>query len=133
MRDIFFEALKTKQKVIYEIVAAQELQDILGEKLHFTKRRLEKTIRLKSLRVEKREIKAYSKLRHIKELREARFLPRELTFSTSIMFWDNTVAFFTTNSEGLAWVVESGSLHTMVMQLFTLLWDVSRPMITAQE
>ena len=48
MRDIFFEALITKQKVIYEIIAAKELQDILGEKFHFTKRRVEKLIRLKS-------------------------------------------------------------------------------------
>lgn len=133
MKDIFFESLKTKQKVIYEIVAARELQNILGEKLHFTKRRVEKLIRLKSLRVEKQEIKTYSKLRHIKELREARFLPRELTFTTSIMFWDNSVAFFTTSSEGIAWVIESAVIREMVAQLFHLMWDLGRPMVTEKD
>ncbi len=133
MRDIFFEALQTKQKVIYEIVAAKELQNILGEKFHFTKRRVEKLIRLKSLRVEKQEIKAYSKLKHIKELRDARFLPRDLTFSASIMCWDNSVAFFTTSSEGIAWVIEGTTMRDTILQLFNLLWDISRPMITEKD
>lgn len=129
--DIFHQALTAKDKTVFEMVAAEDLQDILGEKFHFTKRRVERGVRLKSLRVESREIKKYSAAAHIRELREAKFLPRELTFRASIMFWDDTVAFFTTKEEGLAWMVESRTMRQTAEQLFGLLWSVSRKMETA--
>ncbi len=133
MNDIFLEALAAKQKIIYEIVAAKELQDILGERFHFTKRRIEKKIFLKSLRVENREIKKYSRSTHTRELREAKFLPREITFHASILFWDNSIAFFTSREEGLAFVVESRLMRQMMEQIFQLLWSLSRSMETATE
>lgn len=129
--DVFHEALKGKDKLVYEIVSARDLQDVLGEKFHFTKRRVADGVRLNSLRVESQEIKKYSKSAHARELREARFLPRDLTFRCSIMFWDDTVAFFTTKAEGLAWTVESKTLRETFEQVFSLLWSVSRHMETA--
>lgn len=131
MTDIFLEALEAKDKVVYEIVSARDIQDILGEKFHFTRRRLEKGIQLKSLRVEKKEIKKYSRAIHIKELREAKFLPAEMTFQANIMFWDNKVALFSTKNEGLAILMESVSIKEMIEQLFNLLWSIGRRMETA--
>ncbi len=128
--DIFYEALGTKNKIIYEIVSGREFQKIIGEKLHFTRQRVRNGIQLKSLRVEANEIKKYSAQTHTRELREAKFLPREITFHSNIMFWDNTVAFFTTKEEGLAWVVESKNIKEMIGQIFDLLWSVSRRMET---
>jgi len=133
MADIFHEALACKDKNIYEIVAAKEFQDIIGEKFHFTRRRVKKNIHLKSLRVESREIKKYSTKTHKRELREAKFLPRELTFASQIMFWGDTVAFFSTKEDGLAWIVESVTIRDTVQQLFDLLWSVSRKMETLVE
>jgi HTH-type transcriptional regulator, sugar sensing transcriptional regulator len=133
MNEIFHEALQAKQKTIYEIVAAKELQDILGERFHFTRKRVAKLINLKSLRIESREIKKYSKRSHVKELRESRFLPKQLTFATSMLVWDQTVAFFTTEGEGLAWTVTSNALTETIMQIFNLLWELSRPMITSTD
>ncbi|MFA6097884.1 MAG: helix-turn-helix domain-containing protein [Candidatus Paceibacterota bacterium] len=131
--DIFHEALNSESKLVYEIVSARELQEVLGEKFHFTKRRIREKVRLKSLRVEENEIKKYSKTIHEKELREAKFLPRELTFRSSMMFWDDKVAFFTTKAEGIAWVVESRTIFETVRQMFELLWSVSRRMETVPE
>jgi len=131
--DIFNEALESKSKVIYEIVSAKDFQEIIGEKFHFTRRRLAKGIHLKSLRVEEFEIKKYSKKIHERELREAKFLPVEMSFRGSIMFWDNTVAFFTSKDEHLAWVVESQSIREMNQQTFELFWSVSRRMETVME
>lgn len=130
--DVFHAALASKDKLVYEIVSASDLQDVLGEKFHFTKRRVKAGVRLNSLRVEAREIKKYSKATHARELREARFLPRELTFRCSVLFWDDTVAFFTTKGEGLAWTVESRTLRETFEQLFSLLWSVSRHMETGE-
>ena len=130
MTDIFHQALTSKNKLVYEIVAAKDIQDILGEKFHFTKRRVATNVHLQSLRVESREIKKYMAATHARELREAKFLPRELTFQCSIMFWDDTIAFFTTKEEGLAWTVQSSSLRETFQQIFTLLWSVSRKMET---
>ena len=129
--DIFHEALACKSKLVHEIVAARDIQDVLGEKFHYTRRRIKNKVRLKSLRVEAREIKKYSAAKHVKELREARFLPRELTFRASIMFWDDTVAFFSPKNEGLAWTVVSPTIREMTEQTFSLLWDISRKMETA--
>ena len=128
MADIFNAAAKPKNKLVYEIVAARDFQEIIGEKLHFSRRRVEYGTRLKSLRVEAREIKKYSTDSNRRELREAKFLPRELTFKASFMWWDQTAAIFTTKSEGTAVVIESPVLTESLTQLFNLLWSVSRSM-----
>ncbi len=129
--DIFHRALMTPSKQIYEIVSARDFQDIIGEKFHFSRRRMAAKVQLKSLRVESYEIKKYSAALHKQELREAKFLPREFTFRASILFWDDTVAFFTTKEEGLAWTVQSPALCDMIQQLFDMLWSLSRKMETA--
>jgi len=131
--DIFHEALAAKEKTIYEIVSARDFQSVLGEKFHFTRRRIAGKVNLKSLRVEAHEIKKYSAATHRRELREAKFLPREFTFRSSIMFWGETVAFFTTKDEGVAWTVEGPAIAEMFSQLFEVLWSVSRRMETATE
>jgi sugar-specific transcriptional regulator TrmB len=131
MTDIFLQALESKEKIVHEIVSAGDVQDILGERFHFTRRRVAKGVRLESLRIESKEVKKYSKASHEKEMREAKFLPRELTFRSSILFWDKTVAFFTTKDEGLAWTVESHETVLMMRQIFDLLWSISRRMETA--
>lgn len=133
MSDIFHEALEAKSKIVYEIVSARDIQEILGEKFHFTKRRVKNGVKLKSLRVEVNEIKKYNQKVNERELREAKFLPRELTFRSSIMFWDNTVAFFTTKEEALAWTIESSSFIETITQIFDLLWSVSRKMDTIEK
>jgi sugar-specific transcriptional regulator TrmB len=131
MTDIFHQALASKEKMVHEIVSAKELQEILGEKFHFSRRRIKAGVHLRSLRVEKREIKKYSAESHVRELRESKFLPREMTFRCSIMFWDDMTAFFTVKDEGLAWVVQSRALSEMMRQTFDLLWSIGRKMETA--
>lgn len=130
MTDIFRQALLAKEKMVYEIVSAKDLQEIMGERFHFTKRRVAVGIHLKSLRIEAREIKKYSQASHVRELREAKFLPKELDFHCSVLCWDQNVAFFTAANEGVAWVVQSVSLSYMLKQVFDLLWSISRKMET---
>lgn len=128
--DIFHRALMTQNKQVYEIVSARDFQDVLGEKFHFSRRRIAAKVRLKSLRVEAHEIKKYSAAIHTREMREAKFLPREFTFRASILFWDDTVAFFTTKDEGIAWTIQSPVIREMFYQLFEMLWSLSRKMET---
>jgi sugar-specific transcriptional regulator TrmB len=131
--DIFRQAVGAKRKLVHEIVSAREIQAVLGEKFHFTRRRVAAGVRLKSLRVEANEIKRYSRESHVRELRETKFLPRELTFRSSVMFWDGEwAAFFGAPEEGVAVVVRSASIHAMLAQLFELLWSVSRRMETGE-
>ncbi|MDO8260957.1 MAG: helix-turn-helix domain-containing protein [Candidatus Magasanikbacteria bacterium] len=130
---IFQEALKAKNKMIYEIVSAEDFQQVIGEKFHFSKRRIENNVRLKSLRVEAKEIKKYSKRIHERELREAKFLPAEMNFRGSIMIWDNTVAIFSTKNEGVAVTIESAVISEMLKQMFEILWSFGRRMETLAE
>lgn len=130
MKDAAYEALSCKNKIIYEIVSARDFQNVLGEKFHMTRRRMEKGIRLKSLRVRAHEIKKYNEATHKRELREAKFLPKDLTFTMSIAFWDNKVVFFSERSEGVAILVSSRSIREGMQQLFDMLWSVSGNMET---
>ena len=131
INDLFIESLRCKSKLVYEIVAAREFQDVIGERLHYTRRRMAAGVHLKSLRVESREIKKYSAASHTRELREAKFLPRELTFPCSITFWDDTVALILPKNDGLAVTIERSALRETLQQIFDLLWSVSRKMETA--
>ena len=131
--DLLHKALEGKEKIIYEIVAARNFQITIGEKLHFTKNRVERGIELKSLRVEVEEIKKYNEKIHRRELREAKFLPRELNFDASMMMWDQSVAWFSNADEKTAVLIESGSMVQMQKQIFELLWSVSRKMETLVE
>src|SRR3990167_8988245 len=132
--DILNESLNAKSKIVYEIVSAKEFQDVIGEKFHYSKRRVQKGIKLKSLRVRSQEIKQYSSATHARELREARFLPADLSFQASILFWDDTVAIFSTKSEGSHVMITSKTIREMIEQIFELLWSVSGKMETlAQE
>jgi sugar-specific transcriptional regulator TrmB len=128
MTDIFNEALEAKSKLVYEIVSARDIQAILGEKFHFTKNRVKQNVKLKSLRVESGEIKKYNQAKNLTELREAKFLPRELTFTANFMFWDNKVVIFSSRDEGIAVLMESRTIKEAFLQLFELLWSVSRKM-----
>lgn len=130
MTDILNESLNAKSKTVYEIVSAKEFQNVIGEKFHYSKRRMQKGITLKSLRVRSHEIKQYSAATHVRELREARFLPTDLTFEASILFWDDTIAIFSTKSEGAHLMITSKSIREMMQQIFELLWSVSGKMIT---
>lgn len=129
--DILNEALRCKSKLVYEMVSAREIQKIIGEKIHSSKRRIEHGVRLKSLRVRSEEIKKYSAQTHVRELREAKFLPKEFTFKSSVMFWDNTIAFFGTKNEGVACLIENKTIKEMFLQIFEVLWSVSGKMETA--
>jgi len=128
--EILNASLECKHKVVYEVISAKDFQDVIGEKYHYTRRRVQAGVELKSLRVRSREIKKYNTRIHTRERREARFLPPELDFRSSFLFWDNTVAFLSTKSEGLHWMVESESVREMYEQLFKLLWSVSGKMET---
>lgn len=131
--EVLNASLRCKTKTVYEVVSADDFQESIGEKFHYTRKRVAEGIRLQSLRVEKYEIKKYNKSVHARELREAKFLPAELTFRSSILFWDDTVAFFTPREEGMCWTVESPAIHEMCSQIFALLWSVSRRMETLGE
>lgn len=131
--EIFNDSLECKDKQVFEIVSAKAFQQVIGEKYHYSRRRVKAGVQLKSLRVREHEIKQYNKKAHTAELREARFLPAELTFEANILFWDDTVAFFSTKQEGLHWTVTSKSIREMFEQLFSLLWSVSGKMETLVE
>ncbi len=129
--DVLHRILAAKSKEVWEIVSAHDMQELMGERFHFTKRRVQQGIRLKSLRVESKEIKRYSKLSHQRELREARFLPATTSFRASFALWDNTVVFYPVKREGMIVVIESVSLCEMLRELYEILWSVSRRMETA--
>jgi len=130
IRNIFHAAIACESKQIYEIVSAKEFQRTIGEKFHFTRRRVKNRVYLKSLRVESEEIKRYNKSIHAAELRAAKFLPTEVYFKASLMIFDETIALLSTKDEDLGLLIESRSCALMLREIFDILWSISRTMET---
>ncbi len=128
--EILNQSLKSKEGEVLEIMSAKPFQDVIGESYHYTKRRMKTGVSLRSLRIRETEIKKYNQTVHKKELREARFLPKELSFRASALIFDNTVALFSTKSEGAHVMITSKSISDMYRQIFSLLWSVSGTMET---
>lgn len=131
--EILNESLKCTDKLVLEIISAKPFQEVIGEKYHYSRRRVKAGIRLNSLRVRSTEIKQYNAARHQHELREARFLPPEMTFEASVLIWDHTVALLSTKSEGAHVMITSPAIALMYRQLFGVLWSVSGKMETLHE
>lgn len=122
---IFEEMLESKSKLIKEIVSPLPLQNVLGERFHFSRRRVKSGVKLQSLRVRQMEIKQYNRQKNITELREARFLPSGVNFEMSMFIWDDCTAFVSSQGEGFGFISRSRELRVMMESVFGVLWGIS--------
>lgn len=126
------EILNAKEKTIrqivgYEILTKYTSQSYLNK---YWRKRTDKKIQVKILCPYKDKNIAkqkYNDINHIKNLREVRFLPKNLDFTLSIITFDNKINFFAPPEEGYHFIFESASFSKSIKNLFDFLWDISEP------
>lgn len=120
VRSLSEEALQTKQKKILSIGSSQKLLELLGGKYGFGKRRRERGIFHRALRLADDEfIDTPERLHHVK------FLPRPFVFPAYLLLWDNTVALIPMDQPPHGIKITNRPLATAMKALFEILWEAA--------
>jgi sugar-specific transcriptional regulator TrmB len=126
MRQIIEEELNCKEKLVRSIGSLRDLRKVIGGKISFTKRRLDKKVFSKCLRPQDDNFKRGWIENQVKELREVRLLPEELTIYGMLFIFDNKVTVITPNEEGVGFIITNESLSKTMKSIFDTIWEISK-------
>lgn len=126
VKEILEETLMANQDKVHRIIQSLDvITDLLGREYleEYTKRRIELGILHKSLRqsVPLEHIPTYA-LQGESWKREVRFLPADMSLSTTTWIWDDKVAVIATRGENYSFIIESKDYSHTQKQLFDLQW-----------
>ncbi len=127
IRTVFEDTLKSKTKTLSAILSIKSIDEIAGAKwfANYTKRRVESGRRLHVIRSNETEVGNKYPSSHA-ENREVHYAQPGMIFNLSVYLYDNKVAFFGTTKEPYAMLIESHDLYQTLMNLFEVLWQVTR-------
>ncbi|OGZ14001.1 MAG: hypothetical protein A3J08_03720 [Candidatus Lloydbacteria bacterium RIFCSPLOWO2_02_FULL_51_11] len=120
LRGLSEEALEAKEKNILSIGSSRGLVAFLGGKYGYGKRRRERGIRTRALRLKGDEESTHSALTQI------RFLPKTTELPGHILIFDNTVGVILFEGNGYGFVVRSKAFTRVMRSLFETLWQTAR-------
>src|SRR3989338_1440860 len=120
LKTISEEALEAKEKTILSIGSSKRLVEFLGGKYGYGKRRREKNIFAKSIRIEGDEPSTNPKLHQVK------FLPKDAVFPGYIIIFDNNVGIILFDGTGFGFIVKSDSFSKITKLFFDALWLVGK-------
>ncbi len=122
LRQIFEEMLAYKTHAYIGSLA--HVRDVLGSRyyLNWVKRRINRGIYVKALRVKSGEIKNEILQNEEDGLREIRYLPNDLMLGSALMLYEHKIAFISTTKETFGFVVESVEYANTISNIFDLLW-----------
>lgn len=127
IRTVFEDTLKSKTKTLSAILSIQDIDKVAGARwfANYTDHRVKSGRRLHVIRSNETEVgDKYPSSK--KENREVHYAHPGMIFNLSIYLYDNKVAFFGTTKEPYAMLVESDDLHQTLLNLFEVLWQVTR-------
>ncbi len=130
IKEILNDTLKCQEKQLRDFGSVKDIVDFLGETFltHYLEKRVKNNIKVKSLRVEKKELDNwYFKASNKKTLRTTRFLPKEVSFDTACLIYDNKVALISSKKENFGFIIESQEFSQMMKTLYDLIWQISKP------
>jgi sugar-specific transcriptional regulator TrmB len=125
MRQIIEEELNCQEKMVYSIGSLKDLRKVIGGKITFTKRRLEKKVFSKCLRPHNDDFKKGWIENQIKEIRQVKLLPEDLTVYGMLFIFDDKVTVITPNEEGVGFIITNESLSKTMKSIFDALWKMS--------
>ena len=129
MRNLFLDSLKCKNKEMLAVLPATEFYKTIGTEFvkYYIQERVSKNIKTKSIRLksyEDYEEKFFH--RHEKQLREVRYAPANVSFTSTLLIFDNKVVFISSKKENFGLMIESEEYKDMMVNLFNVLWKVSK-------
>jgi sugar-specific transcriptional regulator TrmB len=126
IKKILEDILMCQSKEYWYIGSRKKLDDFFGADYmkNYTKRRITAGIRIHSLRTSENLAEDQKTARdHKQELREIRFLPKDVNLYSVICAYDNKVAIFAFKKEVYGFIVESEELTRTFKTLLKLIWD----------
>lgn len=128
------DALSSKEKTIYSLGSIKNIKEAIGVSIRFTKRRVEKKIFERALRIRKEFDDAYFKEKYVKgqreEFKEVRFLPENLEIPVLILIYSNKVGVVCSKEERFGFIIESEDFFKTMKSVFQVIWDISTPIIS---
>lgn len=129
MRNLLLDSLSCRSGEILAVVPAVDFYETLGKDFtkHYVEERVKRKIRSKTIRLKSRE--EYEEKyfhEHEKQLREIRYAPKNVSFASTFFIFDNTVAFISSKKENFGLAIESEEYKDMLLNLFGVLWNVSK-------
>lgn len=128
VKKILNDALTSKEKMLRNFSSIKDLEELIGREslIHFVEKRVKLGISIKSLRPQEKESPEwYFKAANKDTLRTSRFLPKEITFDTVCLIYDNKVALISSKKECFGFIVESKDFSNMMKTLFDFIWMIS--------
>ena len=127
IKTVFEDTLTAKDKLLMGILSMEDLYKIPGKKFmkEYTKKRIDKGIKLKVVRSEQKEIEEIWPS-SIKENRELHYAPQEMVFPTTMYLYDNKVSVIGTQKENFGTIIESADFYNTLKNMFEIMWQVTR-------
>lgn len=125
MKQIAEEALESKEKTICSIGSVEKVKRASGTSIRFAKRRAEKKIFSRALRLKGEKFRSGYIEKQREELREVRFLPEDIKISVMIHIYDNKVSVICPKEENFGFTIESENFAKSMKSIFETLWRIS--------
>ncbi|MDD3102466.1 MAG: helix-turn-helix domain-containing protein [Patescibacteria group bacterium] len=127
-RNIFRETLSCRKKEAMAILPSVDIYDLIGVDFakDYVAARTKLKIKSRTLRVKTRESEEKYFFQHKEQLREMRYLPKSITFYSTILIWDDKVAIITSKKESFSFLIESQEFSQTMKALFEMLWLQSK-------
>ncbi len=129
MRNLFLSSLNCRGKEILAIVPTVETFNVLGVEFtkHYVNERVKKNIKTKTIRLKSYEdYKEKFFHEHEKQLREMRYAPDNISFASTLFIFDNKVIFISSKKENFGLAIESEEYKDVMVNLFNVLWKISK-------
>ncbi|NCF75030.1 MAG: hypothetical protein GWO87_00905 [Xanthomonadaceae bacterium] len=125
IKKVFENILTCQEKIDRYYISDFNVEDLLGEKFvdEFVKKRIKAGIKSLSLRSFKYKPRREKGILHIKQLREARFMPGEVNIKPYICIYDNKVAVISSKEEHLGFIIESKDFSDAQKAIFDIIWN----------
>lgn len=129
IKTVFWQSLNTKTKEILYLWSAKDMAEILGreEVEEYIEKRIKLKIQAKVIRIRSKEIVYKKSGAGSQYLRELRFAPHYVDFSLALIIYEDKVGIIFSKQENFALLIESEEFAKLQRQLFSALWNVSRP------
>lgn len=131
VQSVLLETLKNKKRELRAFLSIADLSELVGAEFfaEYTRRRIESSIPLMTLRAREkdrqalaRDIHAHTYMSNKRELREVRYIGGDLIFPVSMYIFDDKLAILSSPEENFGLIIESRELTAMQGKLFELLW-----------
>lgn len=128
MKNLFLDSLQCDKLEILAVVTSIEIHDVVGRDFarYYIEQRVKRGICAKTIRLKNHEDYAEKFFHeHDEQLREIRYAPESVNFTSSFFIYDDKVFFISSKRENFGFSLASEEYRDVMMGLFNVLWMAS--------